>query len=222
MAEVLPLDVTDDESVTRAVRELLAGGACDVLVNNAGTFHQREFVLQPAEEQRAEMELNYFGPLRLARALVPAFIAQRSGLVVNVSSLLGSIASPTAASYGATKAALESFSYSLRAELARFGVRVTVYVAPHTQTDLGRAAEFDGVVSLPVEYAAKELIHAIDRAPRRYAASPVYRFLLWLGRLFPAFMEARVGAGTKRLWVADPLASAASARSGDHEHAHAG
>ena len=68
-----------------------------------------------------------------------------------------------------------------------------------------------------VEYAAKELIHAIDSAPRRYAASPVYRFLLWLGRMFPAFMEARVGAGTKRLWSRDPLEQVAlsSARGGD-------
>jgi 3-oxoacyl-[acyl-carrier protein] reductase len=205
-AEVLPLDVTDDASVAHAVRQLLEGGACEVVVNNAGTCDQREFILQPVAAQRAEMELNYWGALRVTRALLPDFIRRRRGLVVNVSSLLGSIASPTTAGYGASKAALESWSFALRAELARFGVGVTVFVAPHTQTELGKATEFDGVVSLPVAYVATELIRAIDRAPRKYAASPVYRFLLWLGRMFPAFMEARVGAGTKRLWSPDPLA----------------
>jgi 3-oxoacyl-[acyl-carrier protein] reductase len=177
-------------------------------VNNAGTCDQREFLLQPAAVQRAEMELNYWGALRVTRALLPDFVRRRRGLVVNVSSLLGSIASPTTAGYGATKAALESWSFALRAEIARFGVGVTVFVAPHTQTELGKATEFDGVVSLPVAYVARELIRAIDRAPRKYAASPVYRCLLWLGRMFPAFMEARVGAGTKRLWSPDPLAGA--------------
>lgn len=222
MAEVLVLDVTDDASVASAARTLLATGPCDVLVNNAGTMDQREFVRQPDAVRRAEMELNYWGALRVTRALLPSFIERRAGLVVNVSSLLGGIASPTTANYGASKAALESWSYALRAEVARFGVGVTVYVAPHTQTELGKAAQFDGVVSLPVEYAAKELVRAIDRGPRRYAASPVYRFLLWLGRLFPAFMEARVGAGTKRLWSPNPLAEETSARSGDGEHVHAG
>lgn len=218
-AEGLPLDVTDDASVARAADQLLASGPCDVLVNNAGSCDQRELVLQPSDVQRAEMELNYWGALRVTRALLPHFIARRRGLIVNVSSLLGSIASPTTANYGATKAALESLSFALRAELARFGVGVTVYVAPHTQTDLGKATEFRGVVSLPVAYAAEELIRAIDRAPRRYAASPVYRMLLWLGRLFPAFMEARVGAGTQHLWRSDPpgQSAAVSARTGAGE-----
>jgi len=70
---------------------------------------------------------------------------------------------------------------------------VSVFVAPHTDTEMGRRVRFEGVHSLPVAYTAKELIRTIDRAPRKYAASPVYRLLLWLARLFPAFMEARVG-----------------------------
>ena len=140
------------------------------------------------------MELNYWGTLRITRALLPAFIARGTGLIVNVSSLLGSVASPTTANYSATKAALEAWSFALRAELRRFGVRVTVFVAPHTQTEMGSATKFDGVPSLPVSYTAKELVRALDRAPRKYVASPVYRLLLWLARLFPVFMEARVGA----------------------------
>jgi hypothetical protein len=58
------------------------------------------------------------------------------------------------------------------------------------------------VRSLPVEYVAKELVTAIDLAPRRYAASPVYRFLLRLAGWFPAFMERRVGASVEHLLTA--------------------
>src|SRR5262245_37040185 len=89
-AEVLPVDLTDDGGVTRAVAELLGRGPCDVLVNNAGSIDQREFLMQPAETQRAEMELNYWGAVRLTRALLPAFVQRRAGVIVNVSSLLGS------------------------------------------------------------------------------------------------------------------------------------
>ena len=197
-AEILPLDLTDERSVGDAVQSMLRRGGCDVLVNNAGICEQTEFLLQPGATQRAEMELNYWGTLRITRALLPALIARGSGLVVNVSSLLGSIPSPTTANYCATKAALEAWSHALRAEVVRFGVRVTVFVAPHTQTEMGMAVKFDGVASLPVAYTASQLVRAIDAAPRKYAGSPVYRVFLWLARMFPAFMEARVGSSAVR------------------------
>lgn len=81
----------------------------------------------------------------------------------------------------------------MRGKLARFGIRVTVFAAPHTQTELGTRTEFRDVTSLPVEYVARELVHAIaiDTAPRRHAASPVYR-LLRLAAWFPTFMERKM------------------------------
>jgi len=196
--EVLVIDVTDDASVARAIEAMLQAGPCDVLVNNAGSCEQREFLRQPAAARRAEMELNYWGAQRVTEAVLPAMLARRHGLIVNVSSLLGSIAAPTTANYAGTKAALEAWSHGLRGEIARFGVQVSVFVAPHTDTEMGRRVKFDGVVSLPVAYTAKELLRAIDRAPRRYAASPVYRLLLRLAGLFPAFMERKVAASAAR------------------------
>lgn len=196
-AEVLSLDVTDDASVARAAAEVLSRGPLDVLVNNAGLLDQAAFLDQPAAIQRAEMELNYFGALRTTRALLPHFIERRAGSIVNVSSLLGSVASATTANYCATKAALDAWSFALRAEVASKGVRVTVFVAPHTKTAMGDAARFE-VHSLPVAYTAKELVRAIDRAPRKYAGSPVYRVLLLLARLAPALMESKVSASAMR------------------------
>ena len=207
-AQALALDVTDAANVDRGVAEALAHGPVDVLVNNAGACLQREFLGLTQAELEAEVDLNYFGAQRMIRALLPAFVEQRSGVIVNVSSLLGSSAAPTTANYSASKAALEAFSHALRGELARFGVRVSVFVAPHTQTELGRATEFRGVTSLPVEYVARELVHAIDRAPRRYAASPVYRFLLRLAAWWPSMMEGQMVHCVRHLLVEPSLPEA--------------
>lgn len=204
-AEVLRMDVTDDDSVEEAARTLLAGGPCDVVINNAGSCDQAEFLAQPAATRRAEMELNYWGAQRVTLALLPSMIRRGQGAVVNVSSLLGSVACPTTASYSGSKAALNAWSFALRREVERFGVRVSVFVAPHTQTDCGRKSRFDGVTSLPVEYTARELLRAVDRAPRLYAASPVYRLLLRLAGFFPAFLEGRVAASVRRMLVGNPI-----------------
>ncbi|MFO0612463.1 MAG: SDR family NAD(P)-dependent oxidoreductase [Polyangiaceae bacterium] len=209
-AEVLPMDVTDDASVARAVAELLSVGPCDVVVNNAGSLDQAWFVEQSSETQRREMEVNYWGALRVTRALLPSLLARGAGSVVNVSSLLGGVASTTTANYCATKAALEAWSFALRREVERHGVKVTVFVAPHTETEMGGRARFEGVRSLPAAYTAAELARAIDRAPRKYAGSPVYRFLLWLARVAPSFMEARVSASALRAVGAPPEGRRAS------------
>ncbi|WP_437849840.1 SDR family NAD(P)-dependent oxidoreductase [Sorangium sp. So ce363] len=196
-AEVVPMDVTEDGSVERGIARLLEAGPCDVVINNAGSCDQTDFMAQDMSTRRAEMDLNYWGAVRVTRALLPSMLVRRSGVIVNVSSLLGVIASPTAANYSATKAALGAWSHALRGEVGRFGIKVVVFVAPHTDTACGRATRFDGVVSLPVEYTAKELLRAVDRAPRQFAGSPVYRLLLRLAGLFPAFLEARVAASAR-------------------------
>lgn len=196
-AEVVPMDVTDEASVDRGIAHVLAAGPCDVLINNAGSCDQADFMAQDMKTRYAEMDLNYWGAVRVTRALLPSMLQRRSGVIVNVSSLLGIVASPTAANYSATKAALNAWSHALRGEVGRFGIKVVVFVAPHTDTASGRGARFDGVVSLPVEYTAKELLRAVDRAPRQFAASPVYRCILRLAGFFPAFLESRVAASAR-------------------------
>lgn len=196
-AEVTPMDVTDDASVERGIARLLEAGPCDVVINNAGSCDQADFLVQKMETQRSEMDLNYWGAVRVTRALLPSMLGRRSGVVVNVSSMLGIVASPTTANYSATKAALNAWSHALRGEVGRFGVQVVVFVAPHTDTASGRRVRFDGVVSLPVEYTVEALLRAVDRAPRQAAASPVYRLLLRLAGLFPAFIESRVAASAR-------------------------
>ncbi len=200
--EVAPVDVTDDESVRACVARVLARGPVDVLLNNAGSLDQELFLAQPEATRRSEMELNYFGALRVTRAVLPSLIQAGSGLIVNVSSILGTVGTATTANYGASKAALEAFSHALRGELSPHGVRVTVFVAPHTETDLGAGAEFRGLRSMRAEYVARELVRAVDRAPRRYAAGGYLRMGLRLAAWFPAFMEAQLAAMVKHLIAA--------------------
>ena len=205
-AQAFTLDVTDSASVSTTIALVLAGGPIDVLVNNAGACYQSEFLAQSQARLREELELNYFGALHMIRALLPAFIERRQGAIVNVSSLLGSAAAPTTANYSGSKAALEAFSQGLRGEVARFGVRVSVFVAPHTRTEFGTHSDFRGVKSLHVAYVAQELVRAIDRTPVCYAASPVYRVLLRLAAWFPRWMERQMVSSVRHLLQEPPRA----------------
>jgi short-subunit dehydrogenase len=193
-AEVAVMDLRDDDSVARAVGAL--DKPIDVLVNNAALSEQGTFLQLSDAARRQEMEVNYWGALRVTRCLLPMLIARR-GSIVNVSSLIGTIASPSTSNYSASKAALEAWSHALRGEHPE--LKVTVFVAPHTDTEMGRRVRFEGVPRLPVEYTARGLVRAIDRAPRKVAASPVYNLFLWLWRMFPRFMERQVARSAPAL-----------------------
>jgi short-subunit dehydrogenase len=199
-AEVLSLDVSDDASVADGIARTLAHGPVDALVNNAGVFDQRPFLAQDPAWQRHEMDVNYFGAQRVTRAVLPAMIRRGTGTIVNVSSLVGAIPCPTVANYCGTKAALNAWSHALRGEVARHGVRVVVFMPSHTATEQALAStRFDGVPALPVDYTAAQLVKALDRAPRSFAASPVFRMFLRLAGIFPAWAERQMAASTKAL-----------------------
>ena len=134
--ELLPLDVTSDESVAATVGEVLrAEGRIDLLVNNAG------FGIAPAaaeessiEQARSIFETNFFGIVRMTRAVVPHMRRQRAGRVINIGSVLGFLPMPYAALYAATKHAVEGYSESLDHELRTWGVRVSVIEPAYTKT----------------------------------------------------------------------------------------
>jgi NAD(P)-dependent dehydrogenase (short-subunit alcohol dehydrogenase family) len=124
--DVLALDVTDEASVTSAVRGIEdRHGAVDILVNNAGIDHSGSVETLPIERARAIVETNLWGPVRTSRAALPAMRARGAGVIVNVSSLAGRVpGTPYGGFYAASKHALAALSESLAAELGPFGVRV--------------------------------------------------------------------------------------------------
>ncbi|TLZ32842.1 MAG: oxidoreductase [Gammaproteobacteria bacterium] len=211
---MLPLDVTSDESVKAAVDELIRlEGRIDLLVNNAG------FGVAPAgaeessiEQARSIFETNFFGIVRMTRAVVPYMRKQGGGRIINIGSVLGG------ALYAATKHAIEGYSESLDHELRTRGIRVSVIEPAYTQTPfdanflepdakLDEYREVRAAVNKRVKevmataeqpgVVADVVLHAASAAhPKlRYTAGPLANRLRLLRRFAPAGL---VDSGIRR------------------------
>lgn len=140
---VVQLDVTDDNSVKRAVEQILnEKGRIDVLVNNAGYGLGGAFEDTSMEEARAQYETNVFGLMRTTQAVLPAMRKQRSGTIVNISSGLGRFGLPGAPVYSSSKFAIEGLSESIAYELEPFGIRVVLVEPGVVKTNFGRDMVF--------------------------------------------------------------------------------
>ncbi len=161
----LELDVTDRAKVHAAVDRAHAHfGRLDVVINNAG-YGLFGFVEEVSEAQaRAQMETNFFGAMWVTQAALPHLRAQRSGHIIQVSSIGGITAFPGLSMYHASKWALEGFSQSLAQEVRPFGIHVTLIEPGGFDTDWSGSSA-DRVESLP---AYAEVANAI--AERRRAA----------------------------------------------------
>lgn len=125
--QMIPMDVCDDESVIEAVRFISEReGRIDVVVNNAGIGLAGAVEDTSVEEAKTLFETNFFGVLRVCRAVLPLLRSQGEGLIVNVSSLGGLVTIPFQGFYSASKYALESMSDAMRMELRPFGIRVVL------------------------------------------------------------------------------------------------
>ncbi|GIF78532.1 oxidoreductase [Asanoa siamensis] len=153
----MAMDVTDDVSMQAGFQTILDDqGRIDVLVNNAGYGSYGALEDVPMAEARAQMEVNVFGAARLTQLVLPQMRAQRSGTVVNVTSMGGKITTPLGAWYHATKFALEALSDCLRMEVAPFGIDVIVIEPGGIRTEWsGIAAEKVRAVSSSGPYAAQ-------------------------------------------------------------------
>jgi NAD(P)-dependent dehydrogenase (short-subunit alcohol dehydrogenase family) len=124
---VLPMDVTEDESMTSGIKRIIdETGRLDILVNNAGYGSYGALEDVSLDEARRQFEVNVFGLARLTQLALPHMRAQRSGHIVNVSSIGGKIHQPLGDWYHATKFAVEGLSNALRVEVKPFGVKVVV------------------------------------------------------------------------------------------------
>jgi len=124
------LDVTDPADAAAAVKTAVDRfGRIDVLVNNAGNFNAGFFEELRSEEFRAQIETTLFGPVNVTRAVLPVMRAQRSGLVVAISSTAGIVGQEFCSAYAAAKFGVEGWMESLTPEVAPFGIR-TMLVEP--------------------------------------------------------------------------------------------
>lgn len=154
---VMPLDVDSDASVLAGVARVReARGRIDVLVNNAGIGSLGSVEETPFEQFRQVMETNYFGALRCIQAVLPAMRAERSGRIINITSVAGKLASAGQSAYAASKFALEALSEALAAEVKPFNIRVAI-VEP-------------GVIQTPIFGKVGDLSRDIYPAARRMNA----------------------------------------------------
>ncbi|WP_257459109.1 SDR family NAD(P)-dependent oxidoreductase [Archangium lipolyticum] len=180
------LDVTDDASVARAVDAARAAhGHIDLLINNAGVYFQQPFLEQDPARGRLELEVNYFGALRMVRAVLPEMLQRGEGTLVNVSSVLGQVAYPTNANYSASKAALNAFTHALRGEVEARGVRVLLFMPGHTRTENGLSVKLTRVPLQDPEEVAREAVRATLRARPVHVSGAGNRTFVWLSGLFP-------------------------------------
>ena len=155
---MLPLDVTDPESIAAAVEK---AGPIDVLVNNAGIGVVGAFEATPMAHVRKVFETNTFGVMAMTQAVIPQMRERRSGVIVNVTSSVTLAAMPLAAAYTASKQAIEGFTGSLAHELAAFDIRAKLVEPGYAPT---------------TRFAANTDIPVMDLIPEAYAefAGPIF------------------------------------------------
>lgn len=161
----LRLDVRRGEECEAAVEHVLAEeGTLSALVNNAGFGLHGAIECTDLEDVRRQLETNFLGAVRLVQRVLPVMRAQRSGTILNMSSMGGRITFPGGAFYHASKHALEAFSDALRFEVAGFGVRVVVVEPGPVASRFGAT----GIESVPrADPAEYEALHESIRAGLR-------------------------------------------------------
>jgi NAD(P)-dependent dehydrogenase (short-subunit alcohol dehydrogenase family) len=203
-ARLLGLDLTDDASLTDGARKVLAeAGRIDILVNNAGYGSYGSLEEVPLQEGRRQFEVNVFGLARLTQLVLPGMRAQRSGTIVNVSSMGGQFYEPLGSWYHATKFAVEGLSDSLRIELRPFGIRVVVVQPGAIRSEwssLARKSLLEVSGEGPYARSARR-VAAVMRAAYmpKMASSPevVARAILEAAQSPKPLPRYRVGAGAR-------------------------
>lgn len=140
------LDITSDDSVARCLDEV---GPLDAIVNSAGISGGGPVEGYPLDRMRQMLETNTLGPLRVIQAVLPAWRKRGSGVIVNLSSVSGRVASPLEAAYSASKFALEAMTESLHLEVRHFGIRSVLIEPGNTASGMKSSEVHKG----PADYA---------------------------------------------------------------------
>jgi short-subunit dehydrogenase len=148
------LDVTKDDDVVAAAKH----GPIEILVNNAGVASYGNPTAMNFDDAIHEMEVNYFGALRMTRALAPQMIQHGEGMIVNVATAFAKINLPLVGTYCASKAALLSLGQALRAYLHEHGVHVMTVMPTTFDSDMSKGAD---VPKMTKEFVAGEILRHI-------------------------------------------------------------
>jgi NADP-dependent 3-hydroxy acid dehydrogenase YdfG len=176
-AHIVVADFTDESAAQHAVRETEAVfGRLDILINNAGVMYLEPVATADLARWRSMIELNLLGLIAATQAALPGMTARKDGHIVNIASTAAHISNPLAAAYSATKFGVLGFSESLRKEVHKDNIRVTVISPGMAATELrdhiaveaiqtasNRAAE--AMRQLTAEDVADAILYAVSRPP---------------------------------------------------------
>jgi NAD(P)-dependent dehydrogenase (short-subunit alcohol dehydrogenase family) len=167
------IDVTDPsgvEDAAKVVEEATGGGGLRAVINNAGVIVQGPLELVPAGELRRQFEVNTLGPAHVIQAFLP-LLRTGKGRIINISAPTARVPVPFMAPIGGSKAALASFSDSLRLELGAWGIPVTVIEPGGTDTDIFRKAQTTAQAALGAADPAKAALYSDQLAAVAKAAA---------------------------------------------------
>lgn len=210
--DLVGMDIRDEASVQRGIQAIIAQAQrIDVLVNSAGVMLLGATEETSIDEARALFETNVFGILRTTQAVLPYMREQRSGRIVNISSVLGFLPAPYMGLYAASKHAVEGLSETLDHEVRSFGIRVVLVEPSFTKTNLDINAP-EALFKIPAYDTARGVVfQAIQRnvqkapAPDGVAATIVDAALgPWTMRRTPKG-EAALLAKLRRFMPAGPV-----------------
>ena len=171
--KILRLDVNDNQSIKLAVKKILTDtGSIDVLINNAGygMFGPVEEIT--TQEVKKQFETNFFGTIRLIKAIVPIMRKQGNGTIVNISSMVGRFAVPLNSAYVSSKFAVEGLSESISFELEEFGIRVIVIEPGVVKSDFFHKLKVKGMnLESPYHELMERRVNFLDKAMKNSLTS---------------------------------------------------
>lgn len=171
--KILRLDVNDNQSIKIAVKKILTDtGRIDVLINNAGygMFGPVEEIT--TQEVKKQFETNFFGTIRLIKAIVPIMRKQGNGTIVNISSMVGRFGVPLNSAYVSSKFAVEGLSESISFELEEYGIRVIVIEPGVVKSDFFQNVKVKGMnLESPYHKLMERRINFLDKAMKNSPTS---------------------------------------------------
>ena len=187
------LDVTDTAACVETGRQIEASlGPVDLAVFNAGSYFPTTAEDFSVANFKKTVDVNLMGEVNCMGAVVPSMLARRAGHIVLMGSLTGLVGLPTAASYGATKAALISIAQAFKPDFERFGVTISVINPGFVKTPLTDKNEFPMPFLIPVDKAVDHILRGIERKQFEIAFPWQMSFLIHLLVAFPNWLKFAV------------------------------
>lgn len=198
---VVPIDLTRSNEIAAIVKKVIKqAGRIDILINSAG-ISQRSLVIEtPVEIDRKVFEINYFGTIVLTKSVLPHMISKGGGTVVVISSIVGKFGFPLRSAYSASKHALHGFFETLRAELKKDNVNITIICPGRVKTNISvNAITKDGkpygimdkgqLKGISAEKCARKIIRAVKKNKKEVYIGGSELVMPYLKKYFPGLFN---------------------------------